>query len=121
MKEIDDNYIKAASVLYQTFKIWLPKHKSAFSPRKFTVPQIQVLIWLRILPACTAHDLRPNALWDEELWQVIEPLRLAGKMSYRRLVEIVSESKKLRDVLELTEVPHHSTLCHAERYGDEID
>jgi hypothetical protein len=64
-----------------------PDHSSPFSPRKYSQPQIATVLALR---------------------QFL-------KLDYRGMATRLSEWKELRDVLALKEVPHFTTLIHAEK------
>ena len=64
-----------------------PDFSGRFSPKKFTQPQIATVLALR---------------------QFL-------KLDYRGMATRLSEWKELRDVLDLQEVPHFTTLIHAEK------
>jgi hypothetical protein len=64
-----------------------PDFSGRFSPKKFTQPQMAALLALR---------------------QFL-------KLDYRGMATRLSEWKELRDVLALKEVPHFTTLIHAEK------
>lgn len=74
-----------ALVAYATAKQSLPLYRHLKSPKKFTQPQ---------LVACLV-------------------LKEFFKTDYRGIMEILMDSSDLRNVLELTEVPHYTTLQKA--------
>lgn len=76
---------KVALVAYATAKQSLPLYSRTKSPKKFTQPQ---------LVACLV-------------------LKEFFKTDYRGIMEILEDSSDLRNVLELTHVPHYTTLQKA--------
>jgi IS5 family transposase len=76
-----------ARVAYATAKQAVPLYRHLKSPKKFTQPQ---------LIACLV-------------------LKEFFKNDYRGIVEILADSSDLRDILELKELPHYTTLQKAAR------
>jgi hypothetical protein len=76
-----------ASIAYEATKKALPAYTHIFSPKKFTQHQ---------LTACLV-------------------LKAFFKTDYRGIVAILKDSHDLRDILELTDVPHFTTLQKASR------
>jgi hypothetical protein len=64
-----------------------PDHATPFSPKKYTQPQLIAML----------------------------ALRQFFKLDYRGLVTRLREWEELRTVLSLTQVPHFTTLIHAEK------
>jgi len=119
MTEVSNEFVKAAGFIYQQIKVQNLKRSSKFSPRKFTVAQIRALIAIALIHRFdrqSPHFLAPKSapsVVQERYHRATEPIRSAGPMSYRRLVEMLHKSQSLRDTLELQNVPDHSTLSKA--------
>jgi len=80
---------KAVAIMaYQTAKKALPAYTHRFSPKKFTLHQ---------LTACLV-------------------LKSFFKTDYRGIVAILEDSQDLRDILELSYVPHFTTLQKSAKY-----
>jgi Transposase domain (DUF772) len=65
----------------------LPAYSAVHSPKKFTQPQLFAILVLRQF----------------------------FKTDYRGIIALLEDMKDLRQALGLTQVPHYSTLCYAER------
>jgi hypothetical protein len=65
----------------------LPAYSAATSPKKFTQAQLFAILVLRQF----------------------------FKTDYRGIVHLLADMSELREVLELEQVPHYSTLCYAHR------
>jgi hypothetical protein len=76
-----------AKIAYETAKRSLPSYRHKFSPQKFTQPQLAALL---ILKEFFTTD-------------------------YRGIVEIIKDSSDLRNILDLSIVPHYTTLQKASR------
>ena len=76
---------KVAQVAYASAKLAFPSYSHTKSPHKFTQPQ---------LVACLA-------------------LKEFFKKDYRGLTAILEDSSDLQKILELTEIPHYTTLQKA--------
>lgn len=99
----------------------LPAHSHRFSPKKFTDPQLAVLVdlhfwaadwyWIQRDPRFSSEDQRKLS----ELRGRILPASLLdlGEISWRGIVKLLKECAELREALELKSVPHYSTLAHA--------
>jgi hypothetical protein len=79
--------VRVAREALATGRVALPEYGSRYSRRDYTQPQIFALLVLR-------QFLRTD---------------------YRGIVTLVAEWSELRRALELTKVPHYSTLAHASR------
>lgn len=67
----------------------------------------------RSLPAYS-HSKSPHKYTQPQLFAILSLRDFLG-MDYRGITAILAEWSDLRAVLGLTEVPHYSTLCYAER------
>ena len=76
-----------AKTAYDAARRVFPDFSGPCSPRKFTQPQIVTMLALR---------------------QFL-------KLDYRGTTERLSEWKELRDVIGIADVPHFTTLIHAEK------
>lgn len=65
----------------------LPAYSSPFSPHKFTQPQLFAILVLRQF----------------------------FRTDYRGIVQILADASDLRSALGLQKLPHHSTLCYAQK------
>ncbi len=65
----------------------LEPYSSKYSPKRFTQPQLFVILVLRQF----------------------------FKTDYRGIIQMLSDFTDLRKVLRLKQVPHYSTLCYAEQ------
>ncbi len=74
-------------VAYENAKKALPEYSHPKSPKKYTQPQLFAILALRIFL----------------------------KEDYRGILQILSEWTELRSILELDQLPDHSTLCYAEK------
>lgn len=67
----------------------------------------------RSLPAYS-HRNSPHKFTQAQLFAVLA-LKDFLRQDYRGVVAQLGEWRELREALELTEVPHYSTLCYAEQ------
>jgi len=61
-----------------------------------------------------SHPCSPKKFTQPQLFALLV-LRQFFRTDYRGTVQRLGEWQELRQALELTEVPHYSTLCYAER------
>jgi hypothetical protein len=87
MSQTSNSPKRVAEVAYRTAQAALPRYGSKFSPKKFTQPQVA---------ACLV-------------------LKEFFKTDYRGIAAILTDSRDLREVLELDAVPHWTTLHKASR------
>jgi len=76
-----------AKITYDAARRVFPDFSGPFSPRKFTQPQIFTML----------------------------ALRQFFKLDYRGIVERLDEWRELRDTIQIENVPHFTTLIHAEK------
>jgi hypothetical protein len=117
MEEVSEDFVRASSVIYGFMKIQLKPHLSKFSPPKFTLAQILSLELVRYLANGFPPAQIPIAYVpqfpdrDKCLSHVAAVIQTAGRISFRRLTEMLRASKAFRDALELQHVPNYSTIC----------
>ena len=87
LRRMTKSPVKLAREALQVAQKALPTYSSAFSPHKFTQPQLFAILVLR---------------------QFL-------KTDYRGIVALLAEWSDVREALGLKRVPHYSTLCYAEQ------
>jgi hypothetical protein len=87
MRALTKSTLAFARTALETGKRSLPSYSHSRSPHKYTLPQLFAILSLR------------DFLGTD----------------YRGITAILAEWSDLRAVLGLTDVPHYSTLCYAER------
>jgi len=87
MRSLTKSVLAFAKTALETGKRALPSYSHPKSPHKYTLPQLFAMLSLRDFLA----------------------------IDYRGITAILAEWSDLRAALGVTEVPHYSTLCYAEK------
>lgn len=114
MQQVTDALVRVGAEIYRHLK---PTARSSrFSPKKFSPAQVHALVSLRSITLLSDSFLSAEASKSPagELLHSIAEVRRMGKISYRRLINMLRESGELRDALELRQIPDYSTLHKAE-------
>src|SRR5690606_16185546 len=124
---MEDEQLKQCQWLVKISEVFeekLPSHSSPFSPKKFTIPQLASITWLRwstdrdfrrahVLHAVSANQ--PRHVLDAMEYVLFPPaIQLLPRMGHRRLVNFLRDREDLQQVLALAEVPKYSTLAKFE-------
>ena len=87
MRSMTKSPLALAREAYQLGQASLEPYSCKYSPRRFTQAQLFAILVLRQF----------------------------FKTDYRGVIQVLHEFGELRQTLQLTHVPHYSTLCYAER------
>src|SRR6185437_13078671 len=117
MDEVNDSFIDAAGSVYRSIKEKRPRQYEKFIPKKFSIAQIETMIFLAEIRGITRATRNVQALpaASRELARRRREIGIAAPSSFRWLIKMLESSKALRDALELRRVPCYSTLYKAKK------